>query len=445
MTDPHLLQATDRSLPGTIARARSSAPLAGGGSHGAGRVTTCANCGTVQRLPGQRGWTTAVCSVCRSVIERTSGRSLDAALACSSAALVLMLPANLFPFLTTSILGVSRQSRLHSSASAMFGNGWPDLGVVIALFVIVFPLMRFGLLTAVLGVLQTTRRRPAWLGRAFRYANRLEAWSMPDVFVLALAVAYGKLVSQLSVEIGIGAVCYIGVAVLGLFVRATLDGNEVWRAIGTPEAASSPPVGAPTRPLRLCCTACELTAPADRQAGDECPRCAATLHRRKPDAVGRSIALTVAAMLLYIPANIYPIASIPNGLSTDSYTVVGGVIELWQSDLYGLAALVVVASVVIPVLKLIGLVWCIASVLRRSRRHLVAKTRAFLVVEEIGRWSMVDPFVIACFVPVSQFNALVYGRAESAAPAFTAVVILTVLAARTFDPRLIWDAARRTR
>lgn len=404
-------------------------------------VTCCHECGTLQRLPRLAGWTTAVCAVCQTVIERSSGRSLSAALACSSAALVLLVPANYFPFLTTSILGVSRQSRLHSSASAMFGNGWPDLGLVIALFVIVFPVIRFGLLTAVLGTLQFSSRRPRWLGRAFRYTIRLEAWSMPDVFVLALAVAYGKLVSQLSVEVGIGAMCFIGVALLALFVRATLDPGDVWRAIGLPSQNAVQARPGHTQPA-LSCVVCELAAAPTRHEGDACARCAATLHPRKPNAVGRSIALAVAAMLLYVPANIYPMASIPNGLSTQKYTVVGGVIELWQSDLYSLALLVVVASVLIPVFKLIGLIWCLTSVLQRSTRHLVGKTRIFLMVEEIGRWSMVDPFVIACFVPVSQFNALVYGRADSAAPAFTAVVILTVFAARAFDPRLLWDAAR---
>jgi paraquat-inducible protein A len=83
----------------------------------------------------------------------------------------------------------------------------------------------------------------------------------------------------------------------------------------------------------------------------------------------------------------------------------------------------------------------VASVLTRSRRFLVAKTRAYRLVEEIGRWSMIDPFVIGAFVPVMQYNDFVYARPEPAAVAFTAVVIVTMLAARLFDPRLMWDAA----
>jgi paraquat-inducible protein A len=125
-----------------------------------------------------------------------------------------------------------------------------------------------------------------------------------------------------------------------------------------------------------------------------------------------------------------------------SYTVMGGVIDLIDARMLGLALIVFVASFAIPLLKLVGLVWCISSVLRRSRRRLRLKTKLYHLVDAVGRWSMVDPLVIACFVPVTQYNTALASRAEPAAPAFTAVVLLTVVAARAFDPRLMWDAAR---
>ncbi len=117
-------------------------------------------------------------------------------------------------------------------------------------------------------------------------------------------------------------------------------------------------------------------------------------------------------------------------------------IELAQAGLWDLALLVFSASFLIPFLKLAGLGWCLWSVWRRSDRRLVAKTRAYRVVEEIGRWSMVDPFVIGVFVPVMTYNRLITGRAEAAVVPFTAVVILTIISAKTFDPRLMWDAGR---
>jgi paraquat-inducible protein A len=124
--------------------------------------------------------------------------------------------------------------------------------------------------------------------------------------------------------------------------------------------------------------------------------------------------------------------------------VLGGVVDLARSHLLGLALLVFGASFAIPLLKMVGLTWCIVSVLRRSNRNLVGKTWAYRIIEEIGRWSMVDPLTIACFVPVLHFNALIDGRAEPAATPFAAVVILTTLASKCFDPRLMWDAAERS-
>ncbi len=360
------------------------------------------------------------------------------ALACASAALVLLVAANLQVFLTTAVYGVSRQSQVVSSAIAMARSGYPELGIAIGLFIGVFPVLRTGLLTVVLGTIKLGRR-PAWLGPAFRLANALQVWAMPEVFALAAVVAWARLGVELSVVVGDGALCFATAAVLMLLTRATLDKRAVWNAIGDLAPDAGPDAADTPRPI--VCLACGRFALAS-QAGQPCPRCRAALHARKPQAVARTTALLVAAALLYIPANLYPIATLPIGLTPTHYTVLQGVLDLMDAKLVGLALLVLVASFVIPLAKLAGLVWCITSVVRRSSRHLVAKTRTFAVIEEIGRWSMIDPFVIACFVPVTQYNALISGRAEAAAPAFAAVVILTTLAAHCFDPRLMWDAAR---
>jgi paraquat-inducible protein A len=369
-------------------------------------------------------------------LDRTTAKSLVLALACASSVFLLLIPANLMPFLTTSVLGVSRHSLLASSARAMWTDGWALLALMIGLFVVVLPFVRFALLTAVLGAVQFARR-PSWLGPAFRWANGLQQWAMPDVFLLGLWVAYARLSATISVEVGVGAWCFIAAAILSLVTRATLDRAAVWRRI-------APDGAAPASGDVCSCLACDFIVSAAEE-GRRCPRCGDKIHAREQDAVGRTIALTLAGVLLYIPANILPIATLPIGLHPTRYNVLQGVIDLGQAGLFGLALLVFCASFAIPMLKLAGIAYCLASVLRRSSRRLVLKTRIYRVVEEIGRWSMVDPFVIACFVPVMQYNAVIYGRAESAAPAFASVVVVTMIAARAFDPRLMWDAALRAR
>ncbi len=401
----------------------------------AGEVVGCRDCGSVQALPETTAGDVVLCSVCDSELERRTGRRLDVALAFSAATFLLLLPANLLPFLTTSLLGATRQSYLINSATAMWHLDWPFLSVVVALFVVSFPLMRFGLLTFVLAALRFDYR-PPWLGPLFRLTNELKMWAMSDVFLLALWVAYARLGATVATTLDPGAYCFIGAGLCTLFTRATLDRTAVWRAIGDGPALD------PTRPA-IACPSCELMLD-HRREGMACPRCGARLAARVPASVGIAVALTLAGVLLYIPANLFPIATIPINLKPTAYTVLGGVLDLVDAHLYGLGLLVFTASFLIPFIKLLGLSWCILSVLTRSTKALRTKTRVYRLVEEIGRWSMVDPLVIACFVPVTQFNSALSSRADEAAPFFTLVVILTMLAAKIFDPRLMWDARLRT-
>ena len=399
-------------------------------------LVACFDCGTRQELPMSEPRTVVTCVTCANTLERTHGRSVSAALACSAATLLLLIPGNLATFLTTRALGISRHSVVASAATAMLKDGWPFLALAIFLFAVAFPLIRFALLTAVLVEVERDRH-PPWLGRAFRWATDLETWAMPDVYLLGLAVAYFRLAAAIDVSLGPGAICFILAGTMSLFVRATLDKAEVWRRIAPDTELSA---GTET----VACFECEQLHPVACE-GRTCSRCGYLLRRRKRFAIPRTLALTAAAVLLYIPANLFPIATLPINYQPLKYTVLEGVIDLGTAGLWGLAALVFTASFAIPVLKLVGLGWCVSSVLTRSRSRLVAKTRVYRVVEEIGRWSMVDPFVIGCFVPVMHYNSLIYGRAEPAASPFTAVVILTVISAKTFDPRLMWDAARSRR
>jgi paraquat-inducible protein A len=256
---------------------------------------------------------------------------------------------------------------------------------------------------------------------------------MLDVFLLGFMVAYFRMRSSIPVTIDSGALFFMATIVLGLMARAGLDKPGVWHSIRREQPC--------TQPLAvIACSSCRLLV-ARTCAEQPCPRCGASVHVRKPDSCSRALALLIAAVLLYVPANLYPIATIPIGLTPTSYTVLGGVVDLADSHLFGLALLVFTASFTIPLLKMAGLAWCITSALRRHTNLLVAKTRVYRIVEEMGRWSMVDPLTISCFVPVLQFNGLIDGRAQPAATPFTAVVILTTLALHAFDPRLMWDAA----
>ena len=184
------------------------------------------------------------------------------------------------------------------------------------------------------------------------------------------------------------------------------------------------------------CHACGRVEPV---ALERCPRCGARLHLRNPASVQRTLALTISAFFLYFPANLLPILKVESFAGAEASTIVGGVIQFWQSGDYPVAIIIFTASVMIPVLKIIALLYlCIAA---RTGHHPLGMTRLYRITEQVGRWSMVDVFVVAILVAVVQLGSVISIHPGSAALSFAAVVILTMLAAITFDPRLIWDAA----
>ena len=170
-----------------------------------------------------------------------------------------------------------------------------------------------------------------------------------------------------------------------------------------------------------------------------CPRCGAPMHMRKPASLSTTWALIAAAVLLYIPANLLPMMVTASLLGSQQDTIMSGVVFLWQSGSWPLAAVVFFASVMVPLLKILALIYLVVSVQRRSRHNLIQRTRLYRLVEFVGRWSMLDIYVITILVALVQFQGLATIQAGPAAVAFGAVVVLTMFAAMSFDPRLIWD------
>jgi paraquat-inducible protein A len=190
------------------------------------------------------------------------------------------------------------------------------------------------------------------------------------------------------------------------------------------------------------CHDCGLVS---RLAGHEgtCPRCGSALHLRKPDSLGRAWALVIASYILYIPANMLPIMETSSLFGAQSDTILSGVVFLWHSGSWDLALIVFVASVVVPLSKLFALTWLLLAVRRRPVTQPLQKTRLYRLIELVGKWSMLDIYVVALLATVVKFHSLANITAAPGAVAFGAVVILTMLAAQAFDPRLIWDAAER--
>jgi len=180
-------------------------------------------------------------------------------------------------------------------------------------------------------------------------------------------------------------------------------------------------------------------APAAAHRALRCPRCNAPMHLRKPASITTTWALLIASVILFIPANLLPVMTTASLLGSQHDTILSGVFFLWQSGSWPLAAVVFFASIMVPLLKIIALIHLTASVQRRSRQNLLQRTRLYRMVEFVGRWSMLDIYVITMLVALVNFQGLATIEAGPGAIAFGAVVVLTMFAAMSFDPRLIWD------
>jgi paraquat-inducible protein A len=192
----------------------------------------------------------------------------------------------------------------------------------------------------------------------------------------------------------------------------------------------------------LTCRVCGMLNRGRAQARLYCARCGSAVEARKRDSFGRTIAFLVAAYLLYLPANLLPILETGEiGGAAAQDTILSGVLKLWSGGWWPLAIVILVASIFIPFAKLVVLTWLVVSVRRGSTARLRGRTRLYRLVEVIGKWSMVDIYVGALLVGLVQFEPLATVAPGPAAIAFGAVVVLTMFASQSFDPRLLWDAA----
>jgi paraquat-inducible protein A len=384
----------------------------------------------MQMLPVLGRGHTAMCRRCDSTLAGPATGRVDAPLALAGAALVLLLAALVWPLMTVSSLGAARESWLDTCVSALWGQGFLSLAALVAAFTVALPCIYLALLLWVLIALRFDLGGP--LGRLFRWVQLLRPWMMIEVYLVGCFVAYSRIKVVSTIEIGLGGWCLLGASLLFLLVLTQLDARTVWEALPVKAAMGK---GQET----IACTVCDLVVTGTHGGGD-CPRCAATLHARKPDAFRRTTALVITGFLLYVPANFIPVLTTVRLGRADENTILSGVIELVHNDLWPLAIIVFSASIILPLLKLCGLTWMLIATHLRSRRLLVGRTRFYRMIDLVGRWSNIDVFAVSVLIAALRFGALTEVHAGNGLVAFAAVVIVTMVATSVFDTRLMWDA-----
>ncbi len=199
----------------------------------------------------------------------------------------------------------------------------------------------------------------------------------------------------------------------------------------------------------LSCHDCNLTleaappAPHGHHIG--CPRCGASVHPRIPNSLQRTSALVITGFILFIPANLLPVMTVTMMGSSQPDTIFSGVVQLFQGGMWAIGLLLFTASIIVPLMKLVGLAFLVLSVHRKWKWSPYERTRLYAVIAFIGRWSMLDVFTLSLLVGLVQLGNLATITPGVGAYAFAAVVVITLFASHSFDPRLIWDVDHTTR
>jgi paraquat-inducible protein A len=410
----------------------------------------CRDCGQIHvlpdRLPTGR-W--LLCRRCGRRLWRSPPGTLDRPLAHAAAALILFGLANGFALFQIGFAGRHLDGMIITGAIqlARYNTAIAGVGVLVALISIVIPALTLALAFSVLAWLisigrESQRSRPA-VAAAWKLARHLRPWSMLDVYLLGAVVAYSRLRRLADVAIGVGGYALAAFVFVQVLLDQSLGRQRVWRAIGDP-AQYAPQPGEPW----ILCLGCELVTVAQVAGSDgrrRCPRCGSRLVPRRPGSLAATAAFTLAGYILYVPANVLPVLTITRFGRAEPYTILGGVRDLAAAGLWPLALLVLFASILVPVLKLAGLSWFLISIRLRSGRLLRERTALYRLIDFIGRWSNIDVFMISIVSALLQFGILTTVDPGSGIASFAAVVVLTMIAARAFDPRLMWDAAETRR
>jgi paraquat-inducible protein A len=376
---------------------------------------------------------------CGATLHRNRPDSLDRTLALTLAGIVLFIVANSFPFLSFQMQGQTTDTTLATGVKDLYEQGMWELSAVVLFTSILAPGTQLLLLLTILVPLKLDRL-PRGFPTLFRYVRTLTPWGMMDVFMLGILVSVVKLSDMATIVPGISLFAF-GVLIFVLAgAQATLDPDIVWSRVPVPQDARRAPKAGERV---LSCPVCELVmaegAAVPGHGHLHCARCGNPLHRRKPESVQRTWALVIAAVLCYIPANTLPIMSVTSLGQTQSDTIMSGVIFLLQHGMWPLALIVFVASVFVPLLKILILILLLVSLQLGSTWRPRDRTRLYRITEAVGRWSMVDIYVVTILVALVRLGNLATIEAEPGAVFFAAVVILTMFAAMSFDPRLIWD------
>ena len=395
------------------------------------------------------------CSRCGTTIAKFHVDSIDRVLALSFAGLLLYLPAIMLPLMTLSSLGIEINGNVIDTCITFYRKDYIVVALVMFLTAVLFPFMKL-FLPFIVSVHLKANRRPGWLKQAFKLHKHLEEWGMVEVYLLGILITLIKMSDMASIEFNAGFYCFVGLVLLSIAIAAQLDEHLYWDKMDNRSGSNDTDGLARVQDkivndpgLRMTaagqglvrCHDCGLLIDSSGAEGHTltCPRCASDAHLRKTGSIGKTWALVITALILFFPANMLPIMRVDFLGVPERSTILDGILYFFKHGSYGIGAIILTASILVPLFKVVGMLIILLTIQFRRGRYLIQKAKMFRFIEFIGRWSMLDIFVVALMTVLVNFGFLTSIHTAPGATYFALVVITTMIAALAFDPRIMWD------
>lgn len=398
------------------------------------KILGCPRCDLISRVGDANAGESAKCPRCGyGLISRTSYRG-ERLLAYAITSIILLVSALTLDFIQYDSAGLTQSMTLLDTAWQLSLFHEKLLAVIILLTVILLPLFY---LMSLIGAVTALHSNKLSIARyLLRLNSHIKPWLMVDVFLLGSLISIIKISGLANIHLELGFWLFSGFGLLLLTVCHSASNMNLWTLIGrrTQVDGVTPGVSAQEQQLKVC-EVCHRLVPFGQS---ECQCCGDDINRHWWRSAQVTLALVIAATMLLIPAHWLPIMETVRFGSDQPSTIIGGVIELWQSGDEPIAAIVFIASLVIPVAKILALLVLMALARWQTPQTVNRRLLLFKVTDWIGRWSMIDIFVVAILVALVRSGSVMSVYPGAAAIAFGAAVVLTMLAAMSFDTRLFW-------
>lgn len=391
----------------------------------------CPDCGCRIDIPRLEQGQEAHCPTCNHEIVQVERNPYVAPLAYASASLILMVFVYTMMFIKVELVGVTSILTLPNMMRMLILQEFGFLAEVMFILTFGTPLLFLLLCMYVYIALVSQTMLPA-LFYCTRLLVRLRQWIMVDVFFISTLIADIKLSSVAQVEFGPAFYLMFGLAVMLIRTSVSIPQHWVYFKINEILGRNAVQTAAADK---ICCSRCLYFRPATEHT---CGVCGAALYRRRPHSLQIASAFLLAAAILYIPANLLPIMISSNPASIEVSTIFNGIVYMWNEGDRLIAAIIFSASILVPVLKIVSMAFLIACTHWQPPFRARTVSVIYRITEAVGRWSMIDIFVIIILMSAFHTNMARVVPGE-AAVYFCLVVVLTMVSAYFFDPRLIWD------